>query len=57
MVSKSYLDGFIPTGVKQNECIKCGRCLQKCLVMKIEQEDGADHGERNSWCEFSLPRL
>ena len=39
MVSKSYMDGFIPAGAKQDECIKCGICLQKCPVMKMEQNE------------------
>jgi Fe-S oxidoreductase len=39
MVSKSYLDGFIPAGTKQSECIKCGICLQKCPVMKMGKEE------------------
>ncbi len=39
MVSQTYLDGFIPAGAKYNECIKCGICLQKCPVMKMEQEE------------------
>jgi Fe-S oxidoreductase len=39
MVSKTYLDGFIPAGAAHNECIKCGICLQKCPVMKMEPEE------------------
>ena len=39
MVSTSYLDGFIPEGTDQNECIKCGICLQNCPVMKMSQEE------------------
>lgn len=39
MVSKSYLDGFIPAEGNHGECIKCGICLQNCPVMKMEQEE------------------
>jgi Fe-S oxidoreductase len=39
MVSNTYLDGFIPAGAVQKECTKCGICLQKCPVMKMEQEE------------------
>ncbi len=39
MVSKSYLDGFIPVGAEHDKCIKCGICLQNCPVMKMEQEE------------------
>src|SRR3989304_4364847 len=39
MVSKTYLDGFIPAGADHNECIKCGICFQNCPVMKMEQEE------------------
>jgi Fe-S oxidoreductase len=35
MVSKTYLDGFIPAGAGKNECQKCGICLQKCPVMQM----------------------
>jgi Fe-S oxidoreductase len=39
MVSNTYLDGFIPAGADRKECIHCGICLQKCPVMKMEQEE------------------
>ena len=39
MVSNTYMDGFIPAGADQNECIKCGTCLQNCPVMKMELEE------------------
>ena len=39
MVSKTYLEGFIPAGAKQKECLKCGICLQNCPVMKMGQEE------------------
>lgn len=39
MVSNTYLDGFIPAGAEINECTKCGRCLQNCPVMGMEQEE------------------
>jgi Fe-S oxidoreductase len=39
MVSKNYLDGFIPAGAAHNECINCGICLHNCPVMKMEQEE------------------
>ncbi len=39
MASHTYLDGFIPAGTDQKECIKCGICLQKCPVLKMEQEE------------------
>ena len=39
MLSTTYLDAFIPEGTDQNECIKCGVCLQNCPVMKMSQEE------------------
>jgi Fe-S oxidoreductase len=39
MVSKTYLDGFIPAEADLNECIKCGNCLQNCPVMEMEREE------------------
>ena len=39
MVSKTYLDGFIPAGADHNECSKCGICLQNCPVMQMEPEE------------------
>lgn len=39
MVSKSYLDGFIPAWADHKECIECGTCLQKCPVMKMDQDE------------------
>ncbi len=39
MVSKNYLDGFIPAGGSISECVKCGICLQKCPVMKLDQKE------------------
>ncbi len=39
MVSKTYLDGFVPAGADHHECTRCGKCLQNCPVMKMEQED------------------
>ena len=39
MVSKNYLDGFIPAGAALHECTKCGICLQTCPVMKMGPEE------------------
>ena len=39
MVSKSYIDAFIPAGKNATECVNCGLCLQKCPVMKMEKEE------------------
>jgi Fe-S oxidoreductase len=39
MVSKTYLDGFIPAGAVRHECTKCGICLQNCPVMKMGPEE------------------
>lgn len=42
MVSKTYLDSFIPAGAKVEECTKCGICLQNCPVMKMEPEEARE---------------
>ncbi len=39
MVSRTYADGFVPAGATSIECINCGICLQKCPVMKMDQEE------------------
>lgn len=39
MVSKSYIDAFIPEGKENKACIHCGICLQKCPVMKMSKEE------------------
>lgn len=39
MVSKSYIDAFIPAGKDASACINCGICLQKCPVMKMGKEE------------------
>ncbi|MBN1382123.1 MAG: (Fe-S)-binding protein [Deltaproteobacteria bacterium] len=39
MVSRSYIDAFIPEGKEAKQCINCGICLQKCPVMKMGKEE------------------
>ena len=39
MISKSYLDAFIPEGKSSDVCVNCGICLQKCPVMKMEKDE------------------
>jgi len=39
MVSTTYLDGFIPAGATYNKCLRCGTCLRRCPVMKMEKEE------------------
>ena len=46
MVSKTYLDGFIPADADHKKCIKCGLCLQNCPVMKMEQDEAEAEIER-----------
>jgi Fe-S oxidoreductase len=39
MVSKTYIEAFIPRGKEDQNCINCGICLQKCPVMKMGKEE------------------
>ena len=39
MISKSYIDAFIPDGKNHDACVTCGICLQKCPVMQMGKEE------------------
>lgn len=39
MISKSYIDAFIPEGKEGESCINCGICLQRCPVMKMDKTE------------------
>ena len=39
MISKSYIDAFIPKGKEDKQCLNCGICLQKCPVMKMGKDE------------------
>ncbi len=39
MISKSYIDAFVPAGKTDEDCLNCGVCLQKCPVMKMSKEE------------------
>jgi Fe-S oxidoreductase len=39
MISRTYLDAFVPTGKTAEGCIECGICLQQCPVMQMEQDE------------------
>lgn len=39
IVSKSYIDAFIPEGKDANACVNCGVCLQNCPAMKMSKEE------------------
>ena len=39
MSHKTYLDAFDPEQKSQNVCEKCGICLQRCPVMKMEKSE------------------
>ncbi len=39
MISKTYIDAFIPAGKDDTPCVNCGLCLQKCPVMKMKKEE------------------
>ena len=46
MVSKSYIDAFIPRGKDQAACTNCGICLQKCPVMKMGKDESRQEIQR-----------
>ena len=46
MVSKSYIDAFIPAGKDDKVCINCGICLQKCPVMKMDKTESKEEMKR-----------
>ncbi len=46
MVSKSYIDAFIPAGKDDKACINCGICLQKCPVMKMDKAESKEEMKR-----------
>jgi len=46
MVSKSYLDAFVPEGRSSESCLHCGICLQKCPVMKMGKEESQEEFSR-----------
>ncbi|MBN1473878.1 MAG: (Fe-S)-binding protein [Syntrophaceae bacterium] len=46
MVSKSYIDAFIPAGKDDKTCINCGICLQKCPVMKMDKAESKEEIKR-----------
>jgi len=46
MVHKSYIDGFLPPGKEEKNCVNCGICLQKCPVMKMGKEESRAEIER-----------
>ena len=39
MAAKTYLDAFDPEGKSRSVCEKCGLCLQKCPVMKMDKAE------------------
>ncbi|MBN1613736.1 MAG: (Fe-S)-binding protein [Deltaproteobacteria bacterium] len=39
MANTTYIDAFDPEGISREVCETCGVCLQKCPVMKMEQEE------------------
>ncbi|MFO7568847.1 MAG: (Fe-S)-binding protein [Smithellaceae bacterium] len=39
MISRSYIDAFIPEGKNDDACVTCGICLQKCPVMKMDKDE------------------
>ena len=46
MISKSYIDAFIPDGKNDNACVTCGICLQKCPVMRMDKEESRQEFSR-----------
>ena len=38
MAAKTYIDAFNPEEKDLSICEKCGLCLQRCPVMKMEKE-------------------
>lgn len=46
MISKSYIDAFIPEGKTNDACITCGICLQKCPVMKMGKDESKEEMKR-----------
>ncbi len=46
MISKSYIDAFIPEGKNSDACVTCGMCLQKCPVMKMGKDESKEEFQR-----------
>lgn len=46
MISKSYIDAFVPDGKTDEACLNCGVCLQKCPVMKMGKEESKAEFQR-----------
>ncbi len=46
MISKTYMDAFIPAGKKDDACVTCGVCLQKCPVMKMGKDESKEEFRR-----------
>lgn len=46
MISKNYIDAFIPDGKKDDACLTCGICLQKCPVMRMDKEESRQEFQR-----------
>ena len=46
MTNRSYIDAFDPENKSLNICEKCGRCLQQCPVMKMEENESKEEMKR-----------
>lgn len=42
MISKSYIDAFIPADKQDADCTTCGLCLRKCPVMKMDKTEARE---------------